>query len=106
MREDAREVNKLFEHIEQRAPFRAATARDDLPPGLAEFHEMLGDDDGFDEKHVVLFDEHGDLVANRAERGELDLDELAAADDVDTVAADALFDEAAVGGVKFFELAV
>ena len=41
MRKHAREVDQLFEHIEQRSLLRAAAARDDLAARAATLHEVL-----------------------------------------------------------------
>ena len=106
VREHAREVDELVEHIEERSLLRAAAAGNDFAPFAVQLHEMLGHDDRFDDEHVVLFQKRCDFVADRRERGELDFDELLAADDVDAVAAEALFDECACGGVVLFQLAV
>ena len=99
VREDAREVDEFVEHIEQCSPLRAAATGDHFAAFALALHQVLGDDDRFDDEHVVLFEQDGDFVADRRERGELDFDELFAADDVDAVAAEALFDESAVDGV-------
>ena len=67
---------------------------------------MLADDDWFDNQHVVFFEKRFDFVADRREGRKLDFDELVAANDVDAVAAEALFGESAALGVTFFQLAV
>ena len=106
VREDAREVDELFEHIEQRSLFWTAAAGDNLAAFSFAFHEVLADDNRFDDQYIVFFEQHFDLVADRRERCELDFDELVAADDVDAVAAQALLGESAAGGVTLFQLAM
>ena len=78
VRKDAREVDQLFEDIEQRSLLRTAAARDDLAAFAAALHQVLADDDRFDDQHVVLLEQGGDLVANRRERRKLDFDQLLA----------------------------
>ena len=98
----AREVDQLFEHIEQRAPLGAAAAGNDRTSLAAEFHEMLRNDERLhDHDIVLLLKQRGDLVANRSERRELDFDQLLAANDIDAVAANTLFDDAAIDGITF-----
>ena len=104
--EDAREVDQLLEHIEQRTPLRAAASGNDLAAFAMQFHQVFGDDHRFDDEDVVLFDERGDLIANRRERSKLDFDQLFAADDVDAISPDALFDQTAVRRVVLLQLAV
>src|SRR3954454_18265110 len=47
MRVDASEMDELVKNIEERAFFRAASARDDAAAGTAELYEMFADDDWF-----------------------------------------------------------
>jgi hypothetical protein len=104
--EDARKMDKLFENIKQRSLFWTAAAGDDLAAFPFALHEVLADDDWFDDQYVVFFEQHFDFVADGRERRELDFDELVAADDIDAVAAQALLGEPAASGVTFFQLAV
>ena len=106
VREHAREMHELLEHVEQRATLWAAAARDDFAPLATELHQMLGDDDRFDDQHIVRFEKDGDLIANRSERRVLNLDKLFPTDNVDAVAADALLDHCAINGVMRFQLTV
>ena len=106
VREDASEMDELFEHVEQRSLLWTAAARDDLAAFALALHEVLADDDWFDDEDVVFFKQRFDFVADGRERGELDFDELLSADDINAVAAEALFGESAGGGVALFQLAV
>ncbi len=93
MRKDAREVDQLFEHIEQRSLLRAAAARDDLATCALALHQVLADDDRLHDEHAMLFQQRGDLVANRRQRRELNFDQLSGRDDIDAIAAEPLLDE-------------
>jgi hypothetical protein len=104
--EDTREVDELFENIEQRSLFWTSAAGDDLAAFTFSFHKVLADDDWFDDEYFVLLEQRFDFVADGRERRELDFNELLAADDVDAVAAEALLGESAIGGVTVFQLAV
>ncbi len=104
--EDAREVNQFVKDIEQRALLGAAATGNDLAALPFELDQMFADDDRFDDKHVVLFEQRPDFVANGRQRRELNFDELPAADHIDAIAAEALLSEAAGGGVAVLQLAV
>lgn len=60
----AREVDQLFEDIEECSLFGAAATRNHIAALMFEFHQMLADDDRFDDKHIVLLEKRPDLVAN------------------------------------------
>ena len=106
MRKDAREVDQLVEHVEHRPLLGTATPRNDFAARALLLHQILAGDDRLDDPHAVLVHERRDLVANRRERAELNLDQLVAVDDVDAIAADALLDASAVGRVVRLELSM
>jgi hypothetical protein len=101
MWKNACEVHELLEHIEQRAAFRAAATRNDLSPLAAELYQMFRDDDRLDDKHIMLLEQCRNLVPNCRERGMLDFNQLAAADDIDAVPPNALLDGGPVHRVAF-----
>lgn len=106
MREDAREVHKLFKQIQYRPLLWTTAARYDAAPRAATLHKVFARNDWLDDQYIVTLQQCGNLVANGRQRRQLDFNQLVTAHDVDSVTADALLDERAFGGITLLQFAV